>query len=869
MPLKIYQTNAIAKISEFFTGYQKQLGVIEQLRAISPESAFTMEGMDQGASQFQLITGNQYFSYLNLGNKFYPNITIKAPTGAGKTLMAIETIIKYNTIIKEGKRTGLVVWLVHRDAIFSQTISRMRDKNDFYRQTLESYFGNNVLIKEKGEAITQDEIENNIVILFVMLQSMARANKENLKIFRDDGRFVTSIFPLDDEYDKHKELLEDMPFLDNFSGADSLQPQVKTSLGNLIRLSKPLILIDEYHKFFTKIGIELLASLNPNMVIGYTATPTDIARSKSNNFEAKNNILVKISGGDLRVEDMIKYPINLDNPPTDYSWKQLVKDLKYKREELEKLAIDNQNQGGSYIRPITLIQVEYTGKDQRGKGVHAEDARDELVSLGIPPHQIAIKSSEIDELDKIDLQSSNCEIRYIITKYALQEGWDCPFAYILGLIPNTNSNTGLTQLIGRILRQPYQSKINKTTPSELDQCYIYYLTGDTQKTVQLIKKGLENDGLEDLDINSNQNGIVTKTVSTQTFEKVKIQPHIKADYSHSLYLPSFWIKSENRKFSFETDIEQHIDWNEFELPQDFYQELQYSFLTERQRSLVKVDWDEQKQEFSRISDKDGNQIITYKSQDKLNLEDLQKSIFEITNLPFFSFRLAQNIHSHLQTNEELQKGFFTNGTLITNEVVKELQNYQDESAKIAFEKLIADDELYLGLGLTKSGAFNFNESIMAKQDDTDRKYLYEKYDWEKLNPFEDNIKKYLFNHDKKLLWWYRNPERDLKDQINFHIQGYRKQKIRPDFVASKIEEATGKLEMVYIIESKGRMLQGNDDTTYKEDMFEILSKQAKAGKIIILDENPLGIDLGINSNIEAHFVYQEQENKTLNKLFNQ
>jgi Rad3-related DNA helicase len=104
MPLKIYQTNAIAKISEFFTGYQKQLGVIEQLRAISPESAFTMEGMDQGASQFQLITGNQYFSYLNLGNKFYPNITIKAPTGAGKTLMAIETIIKYNTIVKQGKR---------------------------------------------------------------------------------------------------------------------------------------------------------------------------------------------------------------------------------------------------------------------------------------------------------------------------------------------------------------------------------------------------------------------------------------------------------------------------------------------------------------------------------------------------------------------------------------------------------------------------------------------------------------------------------------------------------------------------------------------------------------------------------------------
>lgn len=869
MSLKIYQTNAIAKISEFFIGYQKQLGLIEQLRAVSPEAAFTMEGMDQGAGQFQLITGNQYFSYLNLGNKFYPNITIKAPTGAGKTLLAIETIVKYNQIIKSGKRTGLVVWLIHRDAIFSQTINRMRDKNDFYRQTLESYFGNNVLIKEKGEAITQDELENNIVILFVMLQSMARANKENLKIFRDDGRFVTSIFPRDDEYAKHKELLEDMPFLDNFGSSDSLQPQIKTSLGNLIRLSNPLILIDEYHKFFTKIGIELLASLNPSMVIGYTATPSNISSTKSNNFEAKNNLLVKITGKDLRAENMIKYPINLDNPPTNYSWKQLIKDLKSKREELEKLAIENQNKGGSYIRPITLIQVEYTGKDQKGKGVHAEDARDELIRLGIPPHQIAIKSSEIDELEKIDLKSSDCEIRYVITKYALQEGWDCPFAYILGLIPNTNSNTTLTQLVGRILRQPYQSKINELVPHELDQCYIFYLTGDTKNTVELIKKGLEKDGLEDLEINSNTGGVITKTTTTQSFEVVKIKSNIIKDYNGSLYLPSFWIKSENRKLSFEIDIQSKIDWSKLELPSSFYEELQHSFVSERQRSLVKVDWDEQKQEFARISDKGNNKIITYTSQDKLDLEDLQKSIYEISQKPFWSYKLASNIFEKMQSTVELQKGFYANGTLVIKEIVGELQKYQDEKAKYIFEELITNNELYLGLGLTSSGAFRFNESILAKQNETDNKYLYEKYDWDKVNPFEANIQKYLFNHDKRLLWWYRNPERDLKNQTNFSIQGYRKQKIRPDFVTSKMDENTKKLQMVYIIESKGRMLQGNDDTTYKEYMFEILSKQAKLGKVVLIDDNPLGLKSDINQNIEAHFVYQEQENKTLNKLFNQ
>jgi ATP-dependent protease Clp ATPase subunit len=88
MSLKIYQTNAIAKISEFFIGYQRQLAVIDQVRNVNPDTALTMESSDQSGGQFKLITRNQYFEYLNLGNKFYPNITIKAPTGAGKTLLS-------------------------------------------------------------------------------------------------------------------------------------------------------------------------------------------------------------------------------------------------------------------------------------------------------------------------------------------------------------------------------------------------------------------------------------------------------------------------------------------------------------------------------------------------------------------------------------------------------------------------------------------------------------------------------------------------------------------------------------------------------------------------------------------------------------
>ena len=77
-----------------------------------------------------------------------------------------------------------------------------------------------------------------------------------------------------------------------------------------------------------------------------------------------------------------------------------------------------------------MIQVERTGKDQRdGKHIHAEDAREYLIGQGVQKDWIAVKSSEINEIKDFDdiggLLSPDCPIRYIITKSALQEGWDC------------------------------------------------------------------------------------------------------------------------------------------------------------------------------------------------------------------------------------------------------------------------------------------------------------------------------------------------------------------------------------------------------------------------------------------------------------
>ena len=115
-----------------------------------------------------------------------------------------------------------------------------------------------------------------------------------------------------------------------------------------------------------------------------------------------------------------------------------------------------------YTRPIMLVQVERTGKDQRdGQHIHADDVKEWLLQSGLDDAEVAIKTAEQNDLNQPenqDLLSQTNRVRVIVTKAALQEGWDCPFAYVLCSLAAATALPAMTQLIGRILRQPYALK---------------------------------------------------------------------------------------------------------------------------------------------------------------------------------------------------------------------------------------------------------------------------------------------------------------------------------------------------------------------------------------------------------------------------
>ena len=68
-------------------------------------------------------------------------------------------------------------------------------------------------------------------------------------------------------------------------------------------------------------------------------------------------------------------------------------------------------------------------------------------NLGVAEDAVAVKSSERDELGRADLLSEFSPVRWIITRAALMEGWDCPFAYMLVMLDNTRAQRAITQLV--------------------------------------------------------------------------------------------------------------------------------------------------------------------------------------------------------------------------------------------------------------------------------------------------------------------------------------------------------------------------------------------------------------------------------------
>ena len=540
---------------------------------------------------------------------------------------------------------------------------------------------------------------------------------------------------------------------------------------------------------------------------------------------------------------MIKLDMHLHSPTISGNWHEMINNIKKKRETLEKEAIKLDGNKGIYIRPIVLIQAERTGKEQRGKDfVHSEDVREYLIETGVPSFEIAVKSSELDEIKEEKLLSKNCEIRYIITKEALREGWDCSFAYILGIIPSAKSETSMTQLVGRILRQPYAKK---TGISELDESYVYFTKGATEDVLKNIQRGFEQEGLGDLFPNVSPESGPTGSRKVKT----KIKKEILRKYPESLYLPVWVIKKNDKhyRFSYDVHIKPEIDWENFDYSKWIREKI---FPTLDKRST----------NYEYLIDLDSYEKLYLQEENGgiIEISYLTRRITDVVDNAFLAFDLADNFIKEFKKYKD-QKKLKSNSGFITQEIIKKLSQEKERQEYIIFDSLIKSGELILAVSEDENTGYSLpkESEIYSEGIETFNLNLFEKSDILSMNPLEKKVAN-LIDRKESVLWWVRNISEDRKW---YAIRGWKKGKIRPDFIVAK-KNRDNSLELVYIIESKGEHLIDNPDTQYKKNVFNKMNTQK------IEDINLNLIRFKLNKKFEFELVEQGKEDLEINKLFN-
>ena len=393
-----------------------------------------------------------------------PQVCFKVPTGGGKTFLAANSIKPIFDSMPH-IHPKAVVWLVPSDAILTQTYRTLTDKNHDYRKKIDVDFGNKVEIYSKqqllnGQNFNPTSVSDNLSVFVLSYDSFRTSKKDGRKAYQENG----SLLPFVRFKQDSGSLLEDTD---------------ETALIQVIRKLNPVVIVDESHHATSKLNKEMLQNFNPSFVLDLTATPKN-----------GSNIISFVDARQLKAENMVKLPVIVYNRKSQED--VFVSAISLRR-KLENEAVEEQKNGGRYIRPIVLFQAQPRTNDD---STTYDKIKHTLIDMGIPESEIAIKTADRDELKNIDLSSHDCSIRYIITVNALKEGWDCPFAYILATVANRTSSIDVEQILGRILRLPNTRKNKREV---LNLSYVITSSNAFYATLDKVVAGLNAAGFTSKD----------------------------------------------------------------------------------------------------------------------------------------------------------------------------------------------------------------------------------------------------------------------------------------------------------------------------------------------------------------------------------
>ena len=365
-------------------------------------------------------------------------LVFEAPTGAGKTVMASEMLLRLNAELRDCT-----------DVPYKEVAYIWVAPNKLHEQ---SYFKMKSFFTEGKELcpVTFDDLDHSAEgyihpgeILFVNWESIV---KDNSVIIRDTERSIS---------------LHDITR--------------RTQQDQHIPI---IVIIDEEHRFAGNLvnkTEKVLKNINAKLEIRISATP-----------ETNGELYVKVPRAAVIKEEMIKQGVVL-NPalqfkdPNGSLNQHLVHLALRKREELAEAY----RKIGVNINPLLLIQLpndkEKMDKDDDGIKEEVMLYLDTVKGINTANGKLAVwLSNEKENLSGIEKSDNLTEV--LLFKQAIALGWDCPRAAVLLIFRKMESFQFTMQTVGRILRMPEQHFYED---DRLNWGYVYTnLSKDIIKIVQ-------------------------------------------------------------------------------------------------------------------------------------------------------------------------------------------------------------------------------------------------------------------------------------------------------------------------------------------------------------------------------------------------
>ena len=252
LQLKEYQARALEALKDYFTLYR---------------------GGESASSAFYKVLEKNNFSVIDYKapSNFdgLPYVCIRIPTGGGKTLVACHSAgVTQRDFL--GTDNSLILWLVPSNTIKDQTINALKNRNHPYRQAVE---------KELGLVEVMD-IQQALYLKKSILFGQTVIIVSTIQAFRVEDTIGRRVYSQSGELQEHFVNIPASKAVDLEYYPESKKPV--PSLANVLKLHRPVVIIDEAHNARTPLSFDTLARFSPCCIVEFSATPEIEGDSRSN-----------------------------------------------------------------------------------------------------------------------------------------------------------------------------------------------------------------------------------------------------------------------------------------------------------------------------------------------------------------------------------------------------------------------------------------------------------------------------------------------------------------------------------------------------------------------------------------------------------